>query len=1465
MANGRNNGLGSLAPSSAIVTLTPAIGSAIGTGLAQGTRDTIQKSTEVIRKSAEAKGLLKTLQEMIKEIDSDFPDIQNDFSGLDIFKNSLNNGDLGLFDSVDFSRQKLATIPQIISQGMALFGSHLTQSMSDTVIGTGAGIYGKSVGIPKDVSLGSRLDEKAAENFFACSQHFSKNVDPLLNDMQKEIRAKFEPRHSALESHEMAAEGTGFVAFGASIATPSLVVSTLADTIGASLRNLQASFKDTKEFNQSEERLLHALSKSLKSMCEKPSNESCFATIDNLYQVIEALSDIKASNDQISKDVVTGSKPFAKTASLVTIPFIGTLISGLQLSVDSALGLVLAKDAMEQNLNFVNPKALSKKASSLDVKAGQAESGTAHSQNISSLTARFKHINQALRIAVKQHERLKSDSDASSALVVGNILTLSASIGLALPVLLTELGSITHETAAGIRFSNGSSDQIIKQSKIVSLSDDKVGEELDRLFSAASEMQDALEMAERFGDSSPVSLGVSRSTAVGGVVGTLATLAGAYSGIKEMKSALNMLKMLPERSELKVEEKEHAKGYAIESKKSHQKSSAFSTTSAPEKLTAESALEAIFRKVVLTERISDTDAGEAKERKDLNSVGKVSVGAENSFATFSTHSSEFLTGAMYAVSLAFLESGISAEAIFRSMHNAIIETAQVVSHTSHTLSDIKDVSEGPDKIKLSNKSQTNLSFLSNALRILAERQSKDSEFLGSTAVSLASGLESTFSRTLTIFLMHSGILKEALFQLTNAHLGPEEHSLSSQPTFSSRLPSDEISFFTSAGEQSKSVRRTKASAREEVISQLARVIKEKLEDNPIPGLNDDMAMAMQSFSQQRIVSALTSEMTLIEPFLVLSGILNEASQKEHHKDEALTGSEISKNISMVSNLLQGFTLASLKESEPSGYNPNEINQSLFKTHDSFRNSTKTTYFSTGSTSLTLVETLSALVGRSFSLLDSADIRDKSVNISEQATDELKLNLDLSTAEVKADSRLDEPSAAIHSTSAMRSSLTHFSAALKQSADEIAAAVQKTQSDDFVKGDLRMHTSQAYLMRCVATAFSTCAHVITRALAVSSGLSFLHIISLGQVDKAHDFSHSSDETLNLKQNDSSQTSTKGCGSDTSLVTGLSTDLVASTITNLIKILLKASLLGSDVLLSVSKVLEILVVDVHPEKRLKHEMQALSLPAIGTSGSMKSLCQMIQALKIISTISVGQGCVTHNDELLKTTLESMFVSLQKEVNNGIDKMNVLADSESEQNEREEKEHKMDLKEFVRQMLNTMSPGLSPETADMLIDRYNKGGITLTAYHDNYGGMLNTSESKTHIRHPSFNKIDNVQGLIDRFIHEMFTEQLNFMKRKSFENPLKKFNEQIGGSLTTNAADLHKYIIEGVGNKLAETFNLTKSSLLHGPRIAFERDNFIREYSLNSIVKPESTSAKEQKGTKIESLLSQVEKYRSGMRPT
>ena len=322
-----------------------------------------------------------------------------------------------------------------------------------------------------------------------------------------------------------------------------------------------------------------------------------------------------------------------------------------------------------------------------------------------------------------------------------------------------------------------------------------------------------------------------------------------------------------------------------------------------------------------------------------------------------------------------------------------------------------------------------------------------------------------------------------------------------------------------------------------------------------------------------------------------------------------------------------------------------------------------------------------------------------------------------------------------------------------------------------------------------------------------------------------------------------------------MTGLTSDLVASTITNLIKILLKASLLGSDVLMSVSKVLEILVVDVHPEKRLKHEMERLSLPMVGPTGSTKTLFQMLQALKLISTISTGQACVTHNDELLQSFLESSFQSLQNKVNVEIESLNILEDGESKQEVEDEKESKINLRGLIRQIMNALSPGVARDTCNSLMDRYNMGGITLSSYHQKHGGLLNTSEEKTYVRHYTFKYIDDVRGLIDKFIDEMYESYLTYLNGRG-EDPLLKFNEALGTSLTPKAKELHRYLIEGIAHKLAEKYNITRASLFHSPRISFNSEGFLEQYSISNGIKP--TEMKEGQ-TQIEARLSEVNESR------
>ncbi len=1411
-------------PSSASTALIAAMPSATLTGSAQGFQNSTLKSIDIFEKCKGEDNVMKKIQEMIKAFDSEFRDVDKQFSGLNIFKDSLNADDVELFPVADFSRQKIAIIPEAISQGVGLITSHGIQTVSDFLIASKAVSSMQSIQPPENIWQPSQLIENAHENFFACCKHFMNNINP--SKLNEKVEGEFiQDMPSGLKTHALSAISTAQVSFAVSVETPTVVASLLWDTVGSFLRNFQGTILDISTCNIQEEKVLAAIDQSFKSLSNgKPSKESCFETLDNLNHLIDVLTDMEASNKRISHDLVTDAKPFTKVSYLATIPF----ISSLKLIVNSALGCLLASEAIENKIDSVESKVLSNEASSLDEKKQNPENSHSHSKNIISLTGRFKNMNQALEEAVRANEKLQGSEDASSVLAVGTASILASSALAILPLLVIELGSIVQETAAGIRFSERSSDQIFKQSDIVSQTHDNVGEELDILFLEAIKTKDALEMANELGNTSPFIFGLTRASVCGGGAAALATLAGAHSALREIRTTPETFSKLKANSKLKDEEIRMVDQSIREIKQMHHQASSALSTSAPNHVTGESALESILNKVILAGRISETDMHELKNRPDLNSVGKASVGVENSFVSDLTHTGEFLIGALAATAFVALESSISIEAVFKACGNTLIELM-------HDLANIQEWSKGPDKTK-TGESNSNLSFLSNGLRLLAENKSNDAPSSQSSLFSTVKLLEAISSRSLTVFLMQHGVIADALRNLTRPHEVPDE--------------------------KSKSRMRTKASAREEVIDALANVIEERLnrEDKDVPGLNHDIASQLQSFSRQRIVSALTGEMTLIEPFFVLGELFTAGSRAAPgHDQEALVQSSPSKQASILSNMIQGFILASIDAAAELDHL--QENQSLLGTHQQSRNSDKRTFMSTGYVCVSLVESVESIIGRSFTLLDSKKISDHSDEISEHTKAEFLGNLKLSTGQVKADSHLGQPESAICSISALRSTLTHLSAALKECADELAIDVRKTESDDFVKHDLQMHTMQATLMRHMATALSTCADLITRALATGSGLSFSHIILLGKVDQVRELIHSRDESLVPHQNKSSQSSSRDCGSDLSLVTGLSIDIAMSAVTNLTKMLLMASLLGSDVLLSVAKILEILILDINPGERFRHEMQALSVPNIESQGFSELLKQNILSIGVVPTISTGQLSVSKNEECIRSTLQDSFLSLQNRANEMIDGMKVLEDTDV----KEDKENKKDLKQYIFQILKTLDSDLGDVECHSLIDRFDKGGIALSSYHEKFGGILNFLEEKEDrilksVNASNIKNIYNTKSLIEKFIKNMFDKYSDFLNQTDdhLEDPLKKFNQALGTSLTEKAKELHAYVVHGIAEKLYESKHLTRATLWHKPRVSFNIEGFIEKYNfIKTINSPLLQESKEQ--SEIEASLLQVEEAR------
>jgi hypothetical protein len=295
--------------------------------------------------------------------------------------------------------------------------------------------------------------------------------------------------------------------------------------------------------------------------------------------------------------------------------------------------------------------------------------------------------------------------------------------------------------------------------------------------------------------------------------------------------------------------------------------------------------------------------------------------------------------------------------------------------------------------------------------------------------------------------------------------------------------------------------------------------------------------------------------------------------------------------------------------------------------------------------------------------------------------------------------------------------------------------------------------------------------------------------------------------------------------------------------------------------VSKILEILILDVHPDVRLKQELQALGVPDVKSAGSSLAVGRSLKSMELIPTISTGQLSVSHQDECLRSTLEDSFLSLQNQVDKLINQMDVLEDKSSLE---DEKENEIDLKQYILQVLKVMATDLTEEEYRHLIDRLDKGGIILSSYHSQFGGILNFSEEKEDkvmrsilVKNNKIKNMTNTNILIEKFIHYLFIEYSRFLKDDIFTDPLKSFNQGLGISLSDKSQNLHDYIVRAVANKLYESHHLMRATLWHTPRTSFNREGFIALYSIIHQVNEQDIDHDEiERQSEIEDTLKRIE---------
>lgn len=1126
------------------------------------------------------------------------------------------------------------------------------------------------------LNVDKELQEKKS-GFSANCQALCDHFSGIFDELNEHIDGRFKHPGSANKSHAFIAQSIGSVSALGSLGTAGLI-SLMVDMIGSSLREMTGSVEFSKQesLHPKEKNVYKALSNCSKSISESKNSEETFQA---LHELERALSDFDPASEMRENHSVSGPSLSVLTRLITATPFLTTLFAVNA----SSLGLMEATEALrkEKALSSQNSRNTAADASFIIDSSGPDH----HSQNVTAFCEQFdealKHIDQQLE-AKPNHESVASS--AKSTVGSTGALVIAASL---IPGFT---GLVSREFSGSIDFTRNDKGSREESTAVLRSRSEMTGDDLDKLMSRVCALEERVVRCNELGVSAPVVLGVSEAITSGSVIASLNIVAGMYSALKECRT---MSHSPSQATQLEDAEKAKAQQYVQSVIDSNKKTGGVTGTGVvSDNLSLHQHLQSVMDKVVLMHRSYMNSLNFGANRHDLNSAGKSTIGSSQG------NSTGFLMGALGVIGLTALESGIGLEALFGSFR-----------YSTQT----RRASDGVDRIESDNGSRTNLSFLSNATRLL-EEHFKSSSVTQTSIRTTHLAFEGLSSRSLTVALCHSGALTEILRRIVNEELDQLKHV---DGQLDSALVSDALM--------------------PKLYNSILKVLDDaEIDHNPIPNLNQDMASALGCASNASLATALASHSVFISPILKSIVAAKKASNiAEGQKNEALTAhSEISRIISTASNVMQGFTLNFIDEVNEFD-NPIK-NSSPVHSSNSLND---TAMIASCAISLLCEELFEICVSRSFTLLD----KDKVAQTAKQSSDQTKKESGLSLDGVKEDSGLGQDYSVSHVISAMRLTLSHLGVSLGELASKLDA------SSDLLKNDLEMHSSQKTLMKSLVSSFGEFSQIM---LAISAGLSNFPVSTAGSTDSLRRGIHSIDHSLILEPVHSSADSSKEFDSESCLLTGMSTDCVSSIMTAATKLLLQASVLGLDTTLSVAKIMEILSIHPRPIEALTLETQALSQP----NGLSNNISKQTQNLAVVSTLGLASVSIATRTDQSQSTDKSLQV-LQLAIDAHIDQIALLEDTE---------ENVIGLKAFYELLIRLLHGGDEHANYKDIVLRFHRGGIALSNYHSAHGGFKNSERERNTNRLISeygFNKCDDAASLLKLFIDKAILDERRVLDRK------------------------------------------------------------------------------------------------------
>lgn len=570
----------------------------------------------------------------------------------------------------------------------------------------------------------------------------------------------------------------------------------------------------------------------------------------------------------------------------------------------------------------------------------------------------------------------------------------------------------------------------------------------------------------------------------------------------------------------------------------------------------------------------------------------------------------------------------------------------------------------------------------------------------------------------------------------------------------------------------------------------------------IPKLNQSMATEITSTAQSVATSLIATHTTFIQPPNLISEASKKASDiQEAQKNEALMASL--PGVTQILNTIQAAThnmmLAMHQKMEEKS--SNSQNNRALSTHNNSAAASASVSYAASAILLLCDEMLS--ICRSLTLINSEQSK---VAINKVSAINSKDYSNQITQQIAWDSHAGEASSSLHSITALRLTLSHTGIALIQ----IASALDDALKDNMetLKPELRMHTLQRAILNSCAYA----TRYLAEGLTGGSGLAMASLQSLvNSVDQMHETSHSADHLLHPQQTNDSEQS--GDSSESFQATGFSTDMFGNTITNLLKVLSQATLIGVDSTSKLLKALEIICLHRDPHLGLKLETQQSSNPngASKNSTAQPSVGSEVGTNALLINFLAGFiSCDAYSDS---QSILNMQRHLMRTIDDQIEALDMLKDEE------EISDDKKGIKAFFRTMLELLVPDRSNAEYDSFIDRLNYGGIALSNYHSRFGAYGQRVIMDSDLV-KKFANDDDANGILLKFINKAKKDYSLFAalhrKLPAFERSAK-------------AENLYQQMIE----ELWENYQQIKIKFALNSHVFRKpsKDNFMKELGISS----------------------------------